>query len=112
MRTHLFLPQIRKAVPGALVAALSPRGGQGSLPGVDAEANIFPEFIFPALQPLVRDKHVGVRCTYASHIADLCHMALDFLQSVDMHRSRHVAATIEQAVNFILEFEYKFTLHY
>lgn len=76
---------------------MSPRGG-GALVGVDAEANIFPEFIFPALQPLVRDKRVGVRCTYASHIADLCHMALDFLQSVDMHRGRAGASNIEQAV--------------
>jgi len=41
-----------------------------------SDANIFPEYLLPALAPLAQDSVVLVRCAFAASLADLAETAL------------------------------------
>ena len=45
-----------------------------------SNASIFPEYIIPALAPLVRDPEVSVRCMYAQSVVALADTAVRYLE--------------------------------
>ncbi len=45
-----------------------------------SNASIFPEYVIPALSPLVRDPEVSVRCMYAQCVVVLADTAVRYLE--------------------------------
>jgi len=57
-----------------------------SLPSSDV--NVFPEYILPIVNPLCSDVNESVRAELASHIAELAHLSLHFLNMAYAQRAR------------------------
>ncbi|XP_049532071.1 phosphoinositide 3-kinase regulatory subunit 4 [Anopheles darlingi] len=68
-------PRVRVAALNTLTACLRL---VRHLPRTDA--NVFPEYILPAIAPLATDSSTFVRMTYASNIAQLAETAVGFLE--------------------------------
>uniref|UniRef100_A0A2M4B9Q5 non-specific serine/threonine protein kinase n=1 Tax=Anopheles marajoara TaxID=58244 RepID=A0A2M4B9Q5_9DIPT len=77
-----ILHQAQDAAPRVRVAALNTLTAclrlVRHLPRTDA--NVFPEYILPAIAPLATDSSTFVRMTYASNIAQLAETAVGFLE--------------------------------
>ncbi|XP_050100753.1 phosphoinositide 3-kinase regulatory subunit 4 [Anopheles aquasalis] len=77
-----ILHQAQDAAPRVRVAALNTLTAclrlVHHLPRTDA--NVFPEYILPAIAPLATDSSTFVRMTYASNIAQLAETAVGFLE--------------------------------
>ncbi|GJE86329.1 Pkinase-domain-containing protein [Phanerochaete sordida] len=61
-----------------------------------SNASIFPEYIIPALSPLVRDPEVSVRCMYAQCVVALADTAVRYLemgQALRAHGAYKIGAT-------------------
>lgn len=75
------------------------------------DANIFPEYVLPSIQPLANDPSVVVRIAYARNVADIAETAVYFLDQTQLASNQELPVRYESELSALHEMLHQTVSH-
>lgn len=75
------------------------------------DANIFPEYVLPSIQPLANDPSVVVRIAYARNVSDIAETAVYFLDQTQLASNQELPVRYESELSALHEMLHQTVSH-